>query len=372
MVMARNYRRLLLVALACSSAADASFQSLTSRSLEDNPEFQYALSDFSVKFKKCQYVKMYDDDLASNSYSTTVLALRHFVVFKLCPVDECSTCSDVHGEYVVDVADYLGATVEFEKNAFENMCASCNADECGELCYKIENLKANGYVDASAYTECQKIKNSGNTDDGEPDQLYIGPQCSSDGKNITIGLFTDQYCVVPFTAKGAEDVLGMKLSYHLLASTYSDSSSGCLSCKESDNNNNNNANDKADGDNVNEMCEKVYQSSAKCESEYGLTSGLVYNRKNGGQYENQVENEFMVCTFINSLVWNSYTESGEINYLAVQDEVIRRATSLQKGMLTLLTVSVVGFVLYASLLHHQIEKRISIPNMTHQAEGQLA
>ena len=93
MVMARKYRRLLLVTLACSSAADASFQSLTSRSLEDNPEFQYALSDFSVKFKKCQYVKMYDDDLASNSYSTTVLALRHFVVFKLCPVDEIGRAS---------------------------------------------------------------------------------------------------------------------------------------------------------------------------------------------------------------------------------------------------------------------------------------
>lgn len=45
--------------------------------------FQYDLSQFSVRFEKCQYVKMYDDNLAENQYSDSPLALKHFVVYRL-------------------------------------------------------------------------------------------------------------------------------------------------------------------------------------------------------------------------------------------------------------------------------------------------
>lgn len=369
--MASVWTRFLVVALTCAAAVTASQKSITSRSLEDsNYDFQYALADFGVKFTKCQYVKMYDDNLAA-AYSDTVLARKHFVVFKMCPSDECSKCNSVHGEYVLDIDDYLSPTVDFLEQQLANMCANCNDDECGEFCYMVENLATNGYVDAATYAQCQKLKNrNGATDDGEPDQLYIGPQCSSDSKNITIGLFSDQYCVVPFNGKSVEDVLGAKLSYHLLEKAYSRSASGCISCMEDDSNGN--AKDNADGDNVNEMCEEIYTASAKCESAYGLTSGLVQNKRKDGEYDNQVENEFLVCNFINSLVWNSYTETGEINYMAVQDVIIREATTVQKVVLSLLTCSLVGLLCYAFVLHRHIDKRL-LPSPTMlQGEGQIS
>ena len=82
-----------------------------------------------------------------------------------------------------------------------------------------------------------------------------------------------------------------------------------------------NDNDDAadDADDVNQMCENVYNWAAKCESPTGLESGFVQVNRDENDYENQVENEFMACTFINSLIWDSYTESGEINWEAKQD-----------------------------------------------------
>jgi hypothetical protein len=363
-----NFWTQIMVVLAALFGGTAASNSLDTRWLEDyNEEFVYALSGFSVKFQKCQYVKMYDDNLAQDGDSETVLAVNHFVVFKLCPTDECSTCSSVHGQYVVDVADYLSGMVEFQQAQLESMCANCNDDTCGELCYRVENLAANGYVDASAYAQCQQLKSQNKNNDGEQDKIYIGPQCSSNGKNITIGLFTDQYCVVPYSLKTVEEALGYKLSYHLLENTYS--ATNCQSCMESENNNKNNKNN--DKDNVNEMCEDVYKASAKCESKYGLTSGLVHQDRKNGKYENQAENEFMVCTFIDSLIWNSYTETGEINYKAVQDEIIREATTVQKGALAMVSLALVGLLIYGSVLDRQIDHH-RVPIGLHASEGHMS
>lgn len=98
--------------------------------------------------------------------------------------------------------------------------------------------------------------------------------------------------------------------------TYSSEDQVCLSCHED-------ADDEDEADNdaddVNEMCENVYQWAAKCESKTGLEGGFVQVNRDEDDYENQVENEFMACTFIDSLIWDSYTESGEINWEDTQD-----------------------------------------------------
>ena len=325
--------------------------------------FEYNdLTNFGIRFERCQYVKMFDDELAQEENSASVLALKHFVIYKLCPQDECSSCDGTHGLYVVDVEDYLQATIEYEKQAFEYMCQNCNDNcnngqdctGCGDLCYQYDNLEANGYVDASEYIECQQVDNG---DDDGGNVLYVGPRCSSSNNEIKIGLFSDEDCSVPYDDQEIEDVLGVKLSYHILKSVQSnDEESLCLSCAEMEDENQNNANDNADADDVNEMCEQIYEASGKCESIYGLETGFVQMNREEDEYENQVENEFMVCGFIDSLLWNSYTETGEINVQDEQDVIIRTMMPLQKVVLSLLTITFVALLGSVYYLHHQIEK----------------
>jgi hypothetical protein len=370
--------RIVLVALslltsfahgrASSSAASSSLMTSARRRTEDVAAFEYDLSSFSLHFEKCQYVKSFDDEIAENEDYEGVFATQHFVVFKMCPSDECDTCDGVHGEYVVEIDNYLMATVEYEKEQFEYMCNNCNercnndgdyCSGCGKLCYQWANLEANGYVDASKYMECQKLDVQNNDDNNGDDEveLYVGPKCSSDGKSIKVGLFSDEDCFEPVTDMDVEEMIGAKLSYYALSSVVANADTGnkvCLSCKESDNNANDG--DNADEDEVNEMCEEIYASSAKCESVYGLESGFIDVNRENGDYENQVENEFMACTFINSLVWNSYTETGEINYMAEQDEVIREVTATQAVSLSMIGLAFVALLGAAYYMDMKIER----------------
>ena len=193
--------------------------------------------------------------------------------------------------------------------------------------------------------------------------------CASYEQKINIGLFTDENCWDPYTDLDVEDVVGAKLSYHLISHASTDEGSVCLSCMEQEEDNN--EQDQADYDDVNEMCEDLYYAAAKCESKTGLEGGFIQTNREDQDYENQVENEFMVCTFINSLLWNSYTETGEIDSYSVQDAVIRKTTPLQAVSLTLLSLSVVGLVAVVVYMHRRIDTQFPKTNLVHSS-GQFA
>jgi len=338
---------------------------------EDSTYFEYDLSSFNIRFEKCQFVKMFDDEMAENNEEyDTVLATKHFVVYKMCPKDECENCDGVHGEYVVDLDDFLEGVVKVEQEEFENMCDNCNegcnndgdyCSGCGQICWNWENLENNGYVDAADYIECQKIdiqndddaQQQQQQDDDDEKEYFIGPMCDND-KGIVIGLFSDENCWEPTFDIDVEDVLGYKLSYHVLSNVVKteDGQQTCLSCLEQNDNNNGNADD----DEVNEMCENIYTASGKCESPYGLENGFVNLNRQDNNFENQVENEFMTCTFINSLVWNSYTETGEINAIDEQDVVFREVSTLQTTTLFVLTATILGLASFTAYLYHKNEK----------------
>jgi hypothetical protein len=366
--LVRSVVALLLVSLVTSEISSSENGAM--RRAEETFEYN-DLSGFSVRFERCQYVKSFDDELAEEN-AASVLALKHFVVYKLCPSDECSTCSGVHGDYVVDLEDYLQSTVEHAEEALQYLCDNCNynsgSDGCGTVCYQYDNLEANGYVDAAAYIECQQVDVQ-NDDDANNQQLYIGPRCSQDGSEILIGLFMDEDCLEPYYDQEVEDVLGMKLSYHILANVQSNDDSLCMSCKEDDGDQN--ENDAGDYDDVNEMCENIYQTSGKCESIYGLDGGFVQMNRQDGGYENQVENEFMVCTFIDSLIFNSYTETGEINIVDEQDVVIRESTPLQIGVLSFLVFTWSALAAYGYILNKQILKATAKVELSSRADGEL-
>ena len=324
--------------------------------------YPYDLSTYSVRFERCQDVKMFDDELAAQGEDP--MALKHFVAFRLCPA--CDSCSSNYGKYVTDVETYLQYTVENQRRGLEYMCENC-AEECegdactgcGKTCYEIQNMEANGYVDASQYIQCQQLGGNNNEGEGEQEQggeqdaadddasaIYIGPRCSDNGQRIIIGLFSDAYCEEPMSDMTVQEALGgAPLSYHLLGHVGSASSTqSCLSCKENGDANDN-QNDQNDADDVNEICEGLYDAAAKCETYTGIQYGFMQTARQNGQDENQLETEFMSCTFIDSILMNSYTEEGEINVKDPQDEIIRHMTKLQ-GIVLCLLIPTVGGLLF--------------------------
>ncbi len=357
---------------------------LIKRHLEQNAyswpveDYEYDLADFSLRFDRCQYVKMYDDNMAQDEASESPLAVRHFAVYRLCPSDNCENCEGgVFGRYVTELNDYLAYTVAEEQTILDYTCNTCqeqcdeygqNCSGCGKICYQLQNLAVNGFIDAANYIQCQmleitnvddavndnqngEVRHLENQNDGQV-QLYIGPRCSNDGSMVLIGLFTDADCLEPYTEAEPEDFLNGQLSYHTMTHLSSTNGANCLSCMESQENAN--EADQADGDDVNEMCERVYDESAKCESKYGLYGFVDKNRKEGN-YENQIENEFMVCSFIESLLLNSYTESGDINLDGDTLVVTRKMTKLQKVSISMLSCIIVGLLGTVYILKKKIE-----------------
>jgi len=357
------------------------------RKLNDNDEID--LTGYSLKFEKCQFVKSYSQDLAEAG-SDTVLATQRFVLFRLCPSGSCSSCNYNYGEYMVDMEDYLGYTVEYRQEEQEEMCNACeeqcyyeaddagddaaaeeeeedagddangggrrlvtaDCDTCQSDCQKIANMEANYYLDATAFVQCAELKEA----DDDSDALYAGPICASQGAKIKIGVFTDEDCMFLDSSKDVEDYLtdddgnGMKLSHALLKTTYS--STDCISCLEDVDGDDDAA--KADAGNK-EVCSELYESAAKCESKHGF-SGLSSN--DYYQSDNQISNEELVCDFISSLKSGTYSQDGEI-VIGGSKVYTSGGTSTsggQKFALTFFIIGTVGLAVYAAMLHTQLTK----------------
>jgi len=342
------------------------------------------ISGYSLKFQKCQFVKAYDDELAEDS--GTVLATKHFVVFRLCPSNTCDSCNYGYGEYLVDMEEYLDATIEYAKDKQEEICDQCedecdgyygnqnqgndekegenneegnrrrlsssNCKECMDTCEKIENMEENGYIDATDFVECQEIQDEG--DDGKA--LYAGAMCASNGSKIKIGVFSDDECRILNSELDVENFLAdgdgnqMKLSHALLKTTYE--SDSCLSCLVQNDDENDDNEKEAE---VEEVCENLYMSAAKCEKKHSFNDGYVNNYY---AYENQYKNEDTVCDFISSLKSGTYDQDGEI-VVGGSNSYHSGTTSTtggQKFALTFFILGTVGLAVYAAMLHSNLTK----------------
>ena len=364
------------------------------RKLQDNDDEaeEVDLSSYSVKFEKCQFVKQYAYNANGNNkngqYSDTVLTTKHFVIFRMCPDNSCGTCNYNYGEYIVDMDTYLGYTLEAKKQEQEQYCELCNqcveaaangdngeenadennnnnANQCANVdtatcygeCQNIDNMEANGYVDASQYAQCQQL-NYQDANGNKP--YYAGAVCASSGTRIKIGLFTDQYCSTydesadVATYLKNNDGTALNLSYHLLKQTFAEGE--CIaSCLKQDqnqnNNNNNNQNQRAE---VNEVCENLYNYAGKCESTHGFANGM----KSYDEYDNQARNEELVCNFITSIKAGTYDLSGDIVVTGGRTTIGGGTTTSggQKFALTFFILGSVGLAGYAAMLHSQLTK----------------
>ena len=377
---------------------------------EQEEAYEVNIATYSVKFEQCQFVKTYSAELAADDKSTTVLETERFVLFRLCPNGDCSTCTYNYGEYLVDLDSYLQSTAEYFKAYEEAKCEACDAncatddaaaaaegedaaaaegeeaaadgDEaaaedgarrrrrnlgknkfynivtdctvCVDECDKFENMEANGFIDATNFLECTMIFDP---EDDNKAPLYAGPICASSGTKIKIGVFTDEDCLYLDETKEVDDYLvvdgaQMNLSNLLLKSTYTDT---CISCKEAQEQNENAEGDAAeDADEVVELCEQLYDEAAKCEKAHGFADGYA----NYYGYENQLAEEEVVCEYMASLRANTYDESGEIivSGASGHGRSGKSTTGGQKFALTFFILGTVGLAVYAAMLHSKLVK----------------
>lgn len=379
--------------------ANSQLRRLDQNQQEEGEEYVPDISYYSLKFQQCQFVKSYDDDLAGDEDSSTVLATKRFVIFRLCPSDACDSCNSNFGEYIVDLESYLDATVEYQKDIQEEMCRACqecgnygdqqnaeqngeeqqndagrrlqnvDCDSCYHECMKIENMEANGYIDATDFMECQMIYDP--EDDGKA-ALFAGPMCASGGTKIKIGVYEDENCNIPDLEKDVDDYLmtdqgvSMKLSHALLKTVYSSDCISCLWVDENENQNQDQQNDDQQNQNNNrdanenkilDMCEELYDQAAKCEKANGFDNGY----SSYWTYENQLAQEGIVCDFITSLKAGSYDETGEVVVWGANSALGggAKTTGGQKFALTFFILGTVGLAGYAAMLHSKLTKASS-------------
>jgi len=358
----------------------------------DQEEGEIDLTNYSVKFEQCQFVKTYSDDLADDEDATTVLQTQRFVIFRLCPDNYCESCQYNYGEYVIDLETYLEATVEYQQELQEQMCEACQeyyeeqqqeAEEeeeedggrrrrklvdidyetCYDECQKIENMEENGYVDAVNFLECQMVYDP--EDDGG-EALYAGPICSSNGSKIKIGVFLDEECNQVDANKDVEDYLKdgdgyqMKLSHALLKTIYAEDT--CISCLEPQEENEDEDEDEdaeEEEKETTEMCRNLYEAAAKCEEVHGMEAAAYYENNNqDNDMYNQEAQEELVCDYIQSLKSGTYDESGEI-VVSGGTSVVgggAQTTGGQKFALTFFILGTVGLAVYAAMLHSKLTK----------------
>jgi hypothetical protein len=243
------------------------------------------------------------------------------------------------------------------------MCNNIDTSTCYDECQNIENMEANGYMDASELTGCVKM----NYQDNYGNAYYAGAMCASSGTRIKIGVFSDEQCSQVVEDADIETYLAygnnndnnngvtMKLSYHLLKQTFPESGcvSSCLKQNENQNNNNNN-NGEQQAAEVNEICENLYEVAGKCESTHGFKTGYA----NYDNYENQIRNEELVCDFISSVSAGHYDQTGEIVVSGGRTTLGGgvATTGGQKFALTFFILGSVGLAGYAAMLHQQLTK----------------
>merc|ERR1712179_14231 len=295
----------------------------------------------------------------------TVLATQRFVVFRLCPNNSCGSCNYNYGEYMVDLETYLEATIQYQQEDEEEQedgrrKLAVDCDSCVDECEKIENMEENGYVDATEFLECQQIYDP---EDDNAAGLWAGPMCASSGSKIKIGVFEDENCNNVDNSKNVDDYLvdgdgyQIKLSHALLKTVYSDTCISCLVVEEEEENedeNNNGEEEEEKEPEVVEMCQQLYEGSAKCEKNHGFDNGFA----DYAGYQNQLAQEDVVCDFIASIKSGTYQDNGEIS-LYGNSKNVKGASSTTGGQKFALTFFILGSVAlgaYAAMLHTKLSK----------------
>jgi len=210
------------------------------------------------------------------------------------------------------------------------------------------NNNENEAVDISEFFECQEAGDGG---------YFVGPHCGSDKTTISIGVYADEECSIYVgETLSFYNIMGFEPDEDTLADYYD---TDCTSCRESDKPYQNVEEDEEDGDDINELCENLYQQSAKC-------NRYLYDADDESyQGYNQEANSDEVCSFIQNVVTGQYDEYGYI-YLDSseyeKDNKDNRYASVEEvsigqifAILIMATLCVI-LVIWACFLHRSLTR----------------
>lgn len=266
---------------------------------DDGIDFTW-VKNYSLKFDSCHTTTEFrpDGGHSGDEEDGSPTESQLYVQFKLCPSSNCGSCRN-GADYLVEMREYLEAYYDFEQEQQEYNCENlknncvCDDDnldeeDCFEQCYTAAGMdycadeggegNDDDSIDVYEYLECREI----NDNDDDSTMLYVGPMCSRNGKNIYLGEFKDRRCSTSVTGE-YEKLTGKSLPY----SGTSIVSKDCISCEEpvyNDDDANENQNDQDDEDGIREICQELYERSAKCEKDlkdvdYKYTGACEYIHK---------------------------------------------------------------------------------------------
>ena len=349
------------------------------RALDGNNDFSW-VAGYSLKFEKCATSQDYyggngNNDNNRNNYNG--MYQQRLVHFKLCPSNSCSSCEG-GADYVIDMNEFVDAYQESKLTAQEYncerirencYCENANDDErCEYQCYVtagvnycFENNNNNGQqneFNLEEALECQKMdvdkdainyyfyqnggqnRNYYNGQQGGEMELFVGPYCSTNGKKIFLGVFTDETC-----SFAAPEGIYEKLNYgqSLPYSKQSLVENNCISCAEPTEYDEQNYYDQQDADEVTDVCERLYEDAGKCETGMNIYNPNTY-----------------ACNFIQTL-----KASGGLNSVSVY--AVAHPSKVLAGVFAATTVIFAGTACY---LHSKVQR--SKVNLSEQGNGQLA
>lgn len=232
---------------------------------DDAEEEEYAfLQNYKMKMVSCKAGEMVKNQ-ENGEYEYNAIVYRMCPSSGDCDDDKETGCKEGYGDYVVGLNTFVQAYMEEQA----------------------ENMGDDDNFRLDEYAECREYEND--NDDGNGYAYYIGPACTEDGTDVKLELYYDEACTqVP------EDVTFEDIS-NGWTMPYSDGgvvSTSCGSCMD--------VNDDGEYE-LREMCERLYEESAKCETEmeyYGY-----YGKQEGA------------CEYIETLL-PSKSGSGSLGFLA--------------------------------------------------------
>jgi hypothetical protein len=145
------------------------------------------------------------------------------------------------------------------------------AARCDELDIDDDALQAYYYNNGGVNQGQNENYNYNNQNAQQDLGFFVGPYCRADGKAIHMGVFMDETCSWPAPSDTFSNFFsGQELPYaeENLIDDY------CVSCMEPKEYDENNNGDQDDEDEVVEVCERLYEDAAKCES--SLADGTTY------------------------------------------------------------------------------------------------
>jgi len=326
-----------------------------SRRLENGEENDW-LIDYSIKFESCySMTQLAGEENGGGEEGGSNLFTQKIVKFKLCDIGSCSS-SCVGGEYVTDLFTFVDAYTENKMEEEEYNCEmvreNCYCDDaddeesCETLCYESAGLdycveenmdddQAAEEMDVQEYLECRELGLEDYygvyDDNGDAVQLFAGPKCASDGNGIHLAIYLEETCSIE---AGSDAYTAYKKGYRQALPYQSESlvnANKCVSCLAR-----NDDDDDAGDAELSQMCEEIYETTAKCETNLNI------------DYKNE-----LACNFISSL--------GQKD-----DNYVYSKSSAAPAFAWIFAFSTIGLAAYVYTLHNKREIQLADSN------GQLA